>query len=165
MENGHPDQHKQVIKKLFSLTVRAKCSSSLPPNRFCIEHAVSLTVLYNVARNQNLKSCTSFVFILKSLILHLVSFGLLSKPCCCLVHMRSFIRSLKLLRLTWEISSDFFPVLFFSHQQGNVGCSHTLAYTPPSMEEILAQMPWWHSYNWPLYWLAWISWIFIPLLN
>lgn len=99
MENGHSDQDKQVIKRLFSLTVRAKCSSSLPPNTFCIEHAVALTVHYNVNHNQNLKSCTSVVFILKSLILHLVSFDLLSKPTS-LIHMRSLIRSLKLLGLT-----------------------------------------------------------------
>lgn len=34
MENGHPDQHKQVIKRLFSLTVGAECSTSLPSDRF-----------------------------------------------------------------------------------------------------------------------------------
>lgn len=34
MENGHPDQHKQVIKRLFSLTVGAEYSTSLPSDRF-----------------------------------------------------------------------------------------------------------------------------------
>lgn len=75
MENGHPDQHKQVIKRLFSLTVGAECSTSLPCNRFWIEQAAASTVRSLIWITT--KIWRTVAFISQICILHFVSFDLL----------------------------------------------------------------------------------------